>query len=168
VNVFAPLDRGFDRFLYASVLEREELPVSVLSALARQGLDPWHEAIRLAGLPRGQAAHSLSETILRCGAAASPGAATETAWRLVELLPAQRAEAPSHASEDPTSWWLAFGIFMLMMAISANTKPLPLGHDQVDRPQVSTTEQTARASLDTLPSISGSERDRLAREGLNR
>jgi hypothetical protein len=63
---------------------------------------------------------------------------------------------------------LAFGIFMLMMAISANTKPLPLGHDQVDRPQVSTTEQTARASLDTLPSISGSERDRLAREGLNR
>jgi hypothetical protein len=67
VAVFSPLDKRYDRFLYASVLERDGLPVSVLSALTQQSLDPWEEATRLAGLPRDQAIDSLAATIYRSG-----------------------------------------------------------------------------------------------------
>jgi hypothetical protein len=97
------VDKRFDRFLCARAVERDELSVSVLSALMRRGLDPWQEAARLAGLPRDQAANSLAATILRCGAAVSPAAAGETALRLVELLPTERAESFAHAFEDPVS-----------------------------------------------------------------
>ena len=48
-----PLDSQFDAFLYAPIFESGgEIPVSVLSALARQNVDPWMEAAELARLPR--------------------------------------------------------------------------------------------------------------------
>jgi hypothetical protein len=40
-------------FLFADIgIERSGMPLSVISALARQGFDPWQEAGRLARLPR--------------------------------------------------------------------------------------------------------------------
>ena len=41
-----------DDFLHASIgVERNEMPLSVLSALARLNLDPWKEAAELSELP---------------------------------------------------------------------------------------------------------------------
>jgi hypothetical protein len=42
----------FDDFLYAAIgADRNESPLSVLSALARLNLDPWQEAAELSELP---------------------------------------------------------------------------------------------------------------------
>jgi hypothetical protein len=55
---------AFDAFLYAPVGEDNEGTVlTVLSALARLGLDPWNEAARLADLPRAAAAQALAKSI---------------------------------------------------------------------------------------------------------
>jgi hypothetical protein len=46
------LGSEFDDFLFAPIGEdRNDMPLSVLSALARLDIDPWHEAAELARLP---------------------------------------------------------------------------------------------------------------------
>jgi len=54
----------YNPFLFAVVGEGERgLPITVLSALTRLGIDPWEEAARLSDLPRDVAAHALAATI---------------------------------------------------------------------------------------------------------
>jgi hypothetical protein len=83
------LGSEFEPFLYAPIGELDdEMPFSVLSALARQNIDPWEEAATLTRLPRESAIARLtpiisSVTTLR-PAHATPAA---TAARLVALLP---------------------------------------------------------------------------------
>ncbi len=56
-RAYAPMLPEFDAFLFASVGEEVDgIPLSVLSALARLGLDPRDEAVRLAHLTREAAA----------------------------------------------------------------------------------------------------------------
>ena len=63
-NVLNPHPPEFERFLYASVGEdRNGSVVTVLSTLARLGLDPWQEAAELVTLGR-DAARSRLETLL--------------------------------------------------------------------------------------------------------
>jgi hypothetical protein len=150
VTVFSPLDKRFDSFLYASVLERDGLPVSVLSALTRQNLDPWEEATRLAGLPRDQAVECLAATIWRSSSMVSRAAASEIALQLVELLPTTAsAGSLPHGSEDPVSLWLVYAIFLFMMAISANTN-LQTKKDQAQQASAIGVGQTAKAPSDTI------------------
>lgn len=104
----------YNAFLFAVVDEGDPaLPLTVLSALARLGLDPWQEAARLAALPRDAAAHALAQTIAalpRRDQSASGSQAT--AARLVSWLPARGApiipavraaagEGPRMAQEKP-------------------------------------------------------------------
>jgi hypothetical protein len=80
---------AFDNFLYAPIGEdKNGMLLSVLSALARQGIDPWQEAARLAVLPGKTAAHRLASMI----AALPEGPSTHLdpgpiAARLISLLP---------------------------------------------------------------------------------
>ena len=54
----------FNEFLYAFVGEEESgIRLTVLSALARIGLDPWREAARLADLPREAATRALATIV---------------------------------------------------------------------------------------------------------
>jgi hypothetical protein len=54
----------FNVFLFARVCEdRNDTPLSVLSALARLDLDPWQEAAELAQLPRESATRRLASSI---------------------------------------------------------------------------------------------------------
>ena len=88
----------FDDFLFAPIgEERNEMLLSVLSALARLGLDPWQEAARLARLPKDRAAQSLASMIGELpGGRWAPSDAGLIAARLVQLLPSRgAAEAPS-------------------------------------------------------------------------
>jgi hypothetical protein len=48
VTQLSPTNTQFDRFLFATLHEHGETPLSVLSALARQNIDAWQEAARLA------------------------------------------------------------------------------------------------------------------------
>ncbi len=83
----------FDNFLFERIDKNsEETPLSVLSVLARLGVDPWEEAARLAQLPRLAAAKRLASMI-----AAMPGApsacldAGAVSDRLISLLPSRPA-----------------------------------------------------------------------------
>ncbi|KAA1053744.1 hypothetical protein [Azospirillum argentinense] len=78
-----------NEFLSAPLWDEENgSRLSVLSALARLGIDPWAEAARLAALPKDAAASALA-VILRRLPAQQPEApdAVATADRLVKLLP---------------------------------------------------------------------------------
>lgn len=85
------LDPEFNDFLFASIGEEDnQMPLSVLSALARLGMDPWQEAAQLTRLPKDLATQRLASTI----AALPPGhwATSDSgaiAARLLKLLPSQ-------------------------------------------------------------------------------
>jgi hypothetical protein len=79
----------FDGFLCALIgADENEMPLSVLSALARLDLDPWKVAVELSELPKNIATQRLSTLIARLPAGrwaqADSGAIAD---RLIELLP---------------------------------------------------------------------------------
>ena len=85
----------FNEFLFSFVgEERSGQQLTVLSALARLGLDPWGEAARLSELPKEAATHALAAAI-----GALPGGDWKVsdlqsiAVRLVNCLP--RRGSPS-------------------------------------------------------------------------
>jgi hypothetical protein len=83
------LGSDFDEFLYAPVGESNDaMPLSVLSALARQNVDPWEEAAELAQLPKQSAIVRLTSLISSATIGSSPRPVPEaTAARLLALLP---------------------------------------------------------------------------------
>jgi hypothetical protein len=83
------LGSDFDEFLYAPVGESNDaMPLSVLSALARQNVDAWEEAAELAQLPKESAIARLTSMISSATVGSSPTPVPEaTAARLVALLP---------------------------------------------------------------------------------
>jgi hypothetical protein len=108
VSVFSLRTSAFNDFLYAPVGEEDNgMVLTMLSALARSGLDPWGEAARLNELPRGAATKRLALMIsgLPHGQWAQ-SAVAEIASRLVALLPATRssgmtAHVPDIANARP-------------------------------------------------------------------
>ena len=85
----SPLGSKFDAFLFAPMGEdRNGMLLSVLTVLARLGIDPWLEAAELARLPEETATQKLTSFI-----AALPDAETahpdppRIAARLIALLP---------------------------------------------------------------------------------
>jgi hypothetical protein len=105
---------AYDDFLFESLgVQENGMDLSVLSALARAGVDPWAEAKRLATLPRQAAVAA----ILKFAGDA------ETARRLVELLP--RVPMPLQSSpelEDRERLFRRYGLLViiawLMIAIA--------------------------------------------------
>jgi hypothetical protein len=86
---FSLLHSDLNDFLFASVGDEQNgMPLSVISALTRLGIDPWEEAARLAALPRARAAEALMPMIARLPLA-RPLRSDNLAisHRLVELLP---------------------------------------------------------------------------------
>lgn len=121
---FALLDSEFGAFLYAPIgEERNGMPLSVVSALTRLDIDPWQEAVRLAGLRQEEAVSALAQTIDRL-----PDIKRELwdargiALRLVSLLPrggftAPRVEArPSRAPGFALPFGLPSGLVLLAMS----------------------------------------------------
>jgi hypothetical protein len=88
VSFFRP---EFDDFLYAPIgMERDEMPLSVLSALARLNLHPWKEAAELSELPRDAATERLATLIVRLpGGRWTQTDSRRIAGRLIALLPTQ-------------------------------------------------------------------------------
>lgn len=127
-NVLNPRPAEFERFLYASVGEdRNGAVVTVLSTLARLGLDPWTETAELVTLGR-DAARSRLETLL-ARFRDVPALASEhgrVARDLSQLLP---ESTPSHALKRAASTvtdgrpgasaaiWAVLAIFFLLFQI---------------------------------------------------
>ena len=91
-DAFALAQSDLNDFLFANIgTEGSGMPLSVISALARQGLDPWQEAGRLAKLPQTAATEGLARLIAAMPADLAPMPdKTAVAARLVALLPRQQ------------------------------------------------------------------------------
>jgi hypothetical protein len=111
----AYIGHAYDAFLFESLgVQENGMDLSVLSALARAGVDPWAEAKRLATLPRQNAVTA----ILKFAGDA------DTARRLVDLLPraASASVPPSPEIEERQKLFRRYGLLViiawLMIAIA--------------------------------------------------
>jgi hypothetical protein len=96
------LGTQFDDFLLAPVLKERNGPLSVLSALARLGVDPWHTAATLAKLPPPAAVRELASMF--AGLPEGPANRDAVAARVVAFLPGQTsARASPPGSTAPTA-----------------------------------------------------------------
>ena len=118
----------FNDFLFAPIGEdKNGMPVSVLSGLARLDMDPWQEAAQLAQSPRETATQRLASLIgaLRDEESAYPDPPTIAA-RLIALLP-QRDGSSNRSRNTPNDvgptitskpWW----IYVILMSFVLGTQ----------------------------------------------
>ena len=90
-------DPRLEKFLFAEIGTGDSgAPLTMISALARSGSDPWMEAARLSALPRAGAAEALSSLLGNmppawCSLSDHPA----TTARLVKLLPGTEVRIPA-------------------------------------------------------------------------
>jgi len=88
VSDYKTNDSIYEEFLFTEIGEQENgMPVSMVSALTRLGLDPWDEARRLASLPTTGAVAAIGDLIKRTsGFIARASALPSLTGRLAALL----------------------------------------------------------------------------------
>ena len=93
---FRLIHSDLNRFLLAAIGEEENgMPLTVMSACTRLGVDPWQEGTRLSSLPENSAAQALAGLIAKLPPGRWQSSEIEAiAARLVTLLP-KRAAAPA-------------------------------------------------------------------------
>jgi hypothetical protein len=107
VSDYQTLDSSYEDFLFSEIGEQENgMPISMVSALTRLGLDPWEEARRLAALPAESAITAVTALIGRVPelpyiASKSP----ELAARLVPLLARGGPKQSERRPVGPLAWW---------------------------------------------------------------
>jgi hypothetical protein len=102
----APLRTDLNDFLHAPIAQDANgISLTVLSVLARSGVDPWAEAAELADLSRDSATEKLISLLAGVPNGPSPGADTVTlASRLVTLLhPSRKPRPPAPGAATPTA-----------------------------------------------------------------
>jgi hypothetical protein len=94
---FSLLHSDLNDFLFASVgVEQNGMPLNVISALTRLGIDPWEEATRLATLPKALASEALVIMVARLPVARPlPSDNLAISRQLVQLLPMHQQATPS-------------------------------------------------------------------------
>lgn len=118
----------FNEFLFAFVGEEKSgQALTVLSALARLGIDPWQEAARLSELPREAATSALTASIASLPEGDWKASDSRSiALRLVGCLPTR--SSPDESSRDRSgeeqkpepktqNWLLWIGLVAMLVAI---------------------------------------------------
>ena len=97
------LRTDFDAFLYAAIADDANgMPLTMVSALARRGVDPWDEAADIAAMSRDSATEKVSSLLSGVPHGPLPGADTATlAARLVELLHSKPKKVTANAPLAP-------------------------------------------------------------------
>ena len=117
---YSLLKSEFNDFLFAPIGEEKNSAIlTVLSALARLGMDPWQESARLAQLSKAMAIQRLTTLIagLPEGRWASADAG-DIAARLVDLLPAKRVfETPARTAASGHPVLASRNLLLLAAAI---------------------------------------------------
>jgi hypothetical protein len=113
-----PPGPDFSRFLYAEVGDDQQGGLlSVISALARVGVDPWDEAASLTRLPLNASVQALSALLARLPAGSGkPPDPVTVAARLVTLLPREE-ERPTPVPRAATTANAASGHNYRLMAV---------------------------------------------------
>jgi hypothetical protein len=149
------LGSEFDDFLYAPIGEdRNEMPLSVLTALARLDIDPWREAAELARLPRDTATQRLASLIAALPDWPSlhldPGA---IAARLIALLPrVTRSNIPSHETLLSGDAVTNYGAVISMLFIYMIIMIFMMGTEWVAASRQPPTQDNAQAPAPTVVS----------------
>lgn len=111
-------------FLFSDVgVDASGRMLSVLSALARQDLDPWQEAGSLAKLPKSSAAARLARLIAMPASLLPPADASAIAAKLVTLLP-PRGDTPGPAMvpmPKGANQWMMLVLVLLAALLAAFT-----------------------------------------------
>jgi hypothetical protein len=96
-------DARLENFLFAEIGTGESgASLTMISALARYGSDPWIEAARLAALPRAGAAEALGLFLGKMPSAwCSVSDRPATTARLLNLLPGTEVRIPAVLSRRP-------------------------------------------------------------------
>jgi hypothetical protein len=142
VSFFKP---EFDDFLYAAIgMEGNEMPLSVLSALARLNVDPWAEAAELSELPKDTAALKLASLIAQLPVGRWARADSRAiADRLIELLPRSSSSKAPLAEEARSLPWMTrapalriliyatLGVAALIIIAASREPSSPGDHDGV-------------------------------------
>jgi hypothetical protein len=147
VSFFRP---EFDEFLFAPIgVERNEMALSVLSALARLGVDPWEEAAELSELPKNTAVQRLASLIARLPVGRWAQADSRAiADRLIELLPrrnhsqvplAEKAYGLRGLANSTGAKILICALLLAVALIVATTREPPSQTNPADAPPVGTT-----------------------------
>jgi DNA-binding transcriptional regulator YiaG len=127
----------YNAFLFAAVGEEAVgLPLTVLTALTRLGIDPWQEAARLSDLPRETAAQVFALTIAELPEGDWKAAdAAKIAARLVDSLPlrsappipstaVQRARGRIAMKNSSFPAWLAWSaVFVAALVLTLYLQP---------------------------------------------
>jgi hypothetical protein len=147
VTFFRP---EFNDFLYAPIgADRNEMPLSVLSALSRLNVDPWKEAAELSELSADTATQRLASMIDQLpGGKWTRADSRAIADRLIELLPRRGsskepvAEKAHGLHEVASSTFAKILIFAALgvtaLIIAASREPSSRSH-HADAPAYSTT-----------------------------
>jgi hypothetical protein len=151
VSFFRP---EFNDFLYAQIsADRNEMPLSVLSALSRLDIDPWEKAAELAELPTEAATRVLSALLARLPSRGGGQADSRAiADRLIELLPCRSSSKVSPADATHGVRTISLGTRALICAalglaalfIAASREP---SRDGPVDPPVSNTASPAQVSV---------------------
>jgi hypothetical protein len=128
-QAFPPLGPQFEPFLYAIVCdEAPGAPLTMVSAIARSGADPWQEAARIARLPKSAAFEALLRLIPDRGDAENKAIAK----RLFALLPAHDYKnIPFVSAKTNAPRWSplvpAILVLLLGLALVSAFRKTPLG-----------------------------------------
>jgi hypothetical protein len=118
-------DSSFDAFLYAEVgVEGNGTALTVLSMLARLGMDPWKQAATWERWPTVAVVDAVAACVARMPLPQSPADARGTATRLVALLPGHRPQTSRSADDSillpaPRADWRALALFWAVLAFGA-------------------------------------------------
>jgi len=116
VSFFKP---EYDDFLYAPIgADKNEMPLTVLSALSRLDVDPWKEAAELSELPKDTATQRLASLIARLpGGRWAQTDAKAIADRLIELLP-RRSRSNVQSKEKAHRIQQMFGSPVVLICVA--------------------------------------------------
>lgn len=150
------LGSEFDSFLHATIgNDGNGMLLSVLSALARLGVDPWQEAASLASLPGPSAIARLTGLITALPREPSSHRDHESiAARLVALLPSggpKSALPGSGTAFDPHTVLRMIVINVLFVAFMVGAQWFAAGH-QAPAPASDNIASTAQATTPPPPS----------------
>jgi hypothetical protein len=113
VSDYQTLDSRYNDFLFSEIGEQENgMPITMVSALARLGLDPWEEARRLAALPTESAITTV--TALMGRVPDLPFAASMLPALATRLVPLLACSGPTQSERRPVGslagWQILFRV----------------------------------------------------------
>jgi hypothetical protein len=138
---YAPLRPDLHNFLFATVgEERNGIPLSMISALAQLGLDPWDEASRLCSLAKQEAVERLAGLILRLPGTRRPSEARQIAFGLIDVLPTHNGPPgpvesigrlkPQNIAPGKTFWLICLALAMAAFILMRTQSGLLSGNPQ--------------------------------------